>query len=294
MGEGAFPSDHATFDTMLGVPSNRTSWQKDFGTLVRDKGSDSLAHPAGYMFRDLPDVDASTDYGDWLIAQMDAWGVDGGLLPVRFDDDDLGAAAVRRYPERLYGSYHVDPNRGVDDVRALKRAVRELGAVAASCFPCGTQPQVAVNAPQMYPLYAACVELGVPMFVNAGVPGPRFPMHPQHVEHLDEVCYDFPDLVVVARHGGEPWQALLVKLMLKWPGLHYSTSAFAPKHFPREIIDFANTRGRAKVMYAGYFPMGLTLERSFTELPHVPLRSEVWPAFLHGNARRVLGLKNGT
>ena len=43
-------------------------------------------------------------------------------------------------------------------------------------------------------------------------------------------------------------------------------------------------------MYAGYFPMGLTLERSFTELPNVPFRPEVWPAFLHGNARRVLGL----
>jgi predicted TIM-barrel fold metal-dependent hydrolase len=94
----------------------------------------------------------------------------------------------------------------------------------------------------------------------------------------------------VTRHGGEPWQALLVKLMLKWPGLHYSTSAFAPKHFPREIIDYANTRGRDKVLYAGYFPMGLSLERSFTELPNVPFRAEVWPAFLRDNALRVLKL----
>jgi predicted TIM-barrel fold metal-dependent hydrolase len=292
--ETAFPIAPATFDTMLGVPSNRAAWQKDFGTLVRDKASGTLAHPAGYMFKDLPTVDDEGDYGDWLIAQMDAWGVEGGLLPVRFDDDDLGTAAVRAHPQRLYGSYHVDPNRGIDDVRALKRAVRELGAVAASCFPCGTQPQVDINAPLMYPLYAACVELGIPMFVNAGVPGPRFPMQPQHVEHLDEVCYDFPELVLVTRHGGEPWQALLVKLMLKWPGLHYSTSAFAPKHFPREIVDYANTRGGDKVMYAGYFPMGLTLERSFTELPTVPFRADVWPRFLHANARRILGLSTET
>ena len=43
-------------------------------------------------------------------------------------------------------------------------------------------------------------------------------------------------------------------------------------------------------MYAGYFPMGLSLERIFTELPRVPLRDEVWPRFLRDNARRVLGL----
>jgi predicted TIM-barrel fold metal-dependent hydrolase len=285
---GGFPENPAAFDTMLGVPSNRAAWQKDFGTLVRDKGSESMRHAAGYMFKDLPEVDESANYGDWLIAQMDQWGVHGGLLPVRFDEDDLGAAAVRAHPDRLFGSYHVDPNRGIDDVRALKRAVRELGVVAATCFPCGTQPQVDINAPLMYPFYAACVELGIPMFINAGVPGPRFPMHPQHVEHLDEVCYDFPELVLVTRHGGEPWQALLVKLMLKWPGLHYSTSAFAPKHFPREIIDYANTRGRDKVLYAGYFPMGLSLERIMRDMQNVPFKDHVWPKFLRENAKRVL------
>ena len=96
--------------------------------------------------------------------------------------------------------------------------------------------------------------------------------------------------MLVTRHGGEPWQALLVKLMLKWPGLHYSTSAFAPKHFPREIIDYANTRGADKVMYAGYFPMGLTLERIFKEMPEVKLKDEVWPKFLRGTAERVFKL----
>ena len=285
-----FPESPAAFDTMLGVPSNRTSWQKDFGTLVRDRDSEKMKHAAGYMFRDLPEVDDDADYGTWLVDQMDRWGVERGLLPVRFEDDDLGTAAVRAHPDRLAGSFHVDPNRGVDDVRALKRAVRELGVVAATCFPCGTQPQVPINGALMYPLYAACVELGIPMFINVGVPGPRFPMAPQHAEHLDEVCYDFPELVLVTRHGGEPWCDLLVKLMLKWPGLHYSTSAFAPKHYPKAIIDYANTRGADKVLYAGYFPMGLSLERIFTELPAVGFRDEVWPKFLRENALRVLKL----
>jgi hypothetical protein len=68
------------------------------------------------------------------------------------------------------------------------------------------------------------------------------------------------------RHGAEPWEDLAVKLMLRWPNLHYSTSAFAPKHYPKAIIDYANTRGADRIMYAGYWPMGLSLERIFREL----------------------------
>jgi predicted TIM-barrel fold metal-dependent hydrolase len=78
--------------------------------------------------------------------------------------------------------------------------------------------------------------------------------------------------------------------MLKWPGLHYSTSAFAPKYYPTDIIEFANTRGSDKIIYAGYFPMGLSLERIMTEMANVPLKDEVWPKFLRHNALRVLGL----
>ena len=83
---------------------------------------------------------------------------------------------------------------------------------------------------------------------------------------------------------------LMVKLMLKWPGLHYSTSAFAPKHYPKTIIDYANSRGADKVMYAGYFPAGLSYDRIFSELPDVPFKDDVWPKFLRDNAKRILKL----
>ena len=61
------------------------------------------------------------------------------------------------------------------------------------------------------------------------------------------------------RHGAEPWEELAVKLMLKWPGLYYMTSGFAAEYYPKAIVDYANTRGADKIMYAGYYPMGLSL-----------------------------------
>ena len=123
-----------------------------------------------------------------------------------------------------------------------------------------------------------------------GRAGARLKFDPQRVEYIDDVMYDFPDLVFVTRHGCEPWTELAVKLMLKWPGLHYCTSAFAPKHYPKDIINYANTRGADKIIYAGYYPMGLTLDRIMGDMVNVPFRDHVWPKFLRENAERVLKL----
>ena len=170
------------------------------------------------------------------------------------------------------------------------KAYETFGIRACTSFPAGCYPQVPINDQRFYPVYAKCCELDLPIFVCAGVPGPRVRFDCQHVERIDDVMFDFPELTFVTRHGCEPWTALAVKLMVKWPNLHYSTSAFAPKHYPRDVIDYANTRGADKIIYAGYFPMGLSYERIFAELPNVPFKDDVWPKFLRENAARVLKL----
>ena len=67
-------------------------------------------------------------------------------------------------------------------------------------------------------------------------------------------------------------------------------SGFAPRYYPQPIIDYANSRGSDKIIYGGYFPFGLTLDRIFAELAALPLREYVWPKFLSENARRVFRL----
>jgi hypothetical protein len=78
--------------------------------------------------------------------------------------------------------------------------------------------------------------------------------------------------------------------MVKWPNLHYSTSAFAPKYYPQAIVDYANTRGADRVCFAGYFPMGLSYETIFGQLPNVGFSDHVWPKFLRENAVRLFDL----
>ncbi len=284
------PSDIGIIDLMFGLPIRDYDATYQFlRDAARDKESkEGFKFPAEYMFKGVPyDFGKDGDPVKVTLDEMDRWGIERAMINAGRGDSER---ALKEHPDRFFGVLHVDPNQGMDAVRALVRAHETYGIKAGSTFPAGNTPQIAINDPQMYPLYAKCIELDIAFFINAGVPGPRVPMHCQHVEHLDEVCWFFPELRLVIYHGAEPWQALACKLMLKWPNLYYATSAFAPKHYPQEVIHYANTRGADKVLYAGYFPMGLTLERIMTEMPDVPFRDHVWPKFLRENAIRVLKL----
>jgi uncharacterized protein len=285
------PFDVGIIDTMIGFPAKDMKAVYAFITKqTRDRQSrEEFEFPAEYMFKNPPDKDLKNvpDPVAVTLGEMDRWGVEKGMIGVAGETSER---ALKEHPDRFIPCNSVDPNDGMDAVRRIVRDYETWGIRAVTMFPSGTYPQVAINDKKMYPIYAKCVELGIPVFCCAGVPGPRLKFAPQHVELIDEVCYDFPELVFVTRHGCEPWTELAVKLMLKWPNLHYSTSAFAPRYYPKAVIDFANTRGADKIIYAGYFPMGLSLERIMTEMPQVGLKDEVWPKFLRHNAERVLGL----
>ena len=285
------PKDIKVIDTMLGIPNSedRSDWYESFRPLLMDEQSRQMFKmPAQYMFKDIPDTGKADDYVKWTVDQLDKFNIEKAL--VGFNEDDTSIRASEQFPDRFIFDVPCNPGEGMDEVRRLKRLHKDFGIKAASVFPAGTCPQVAINDKRMYPLYAACVELDIPILLNVGVPGPRIPMETQKVEYLDEVCWFFPELKIVMRHGAEPWEDLAVKLMIKYPNLYYSTSAFAPKHYPKAIIDYANTRGADKILYAGYFPMGLSLERIFSDLENVPFKDEVWPKFLRENARKVFSL----
>ena len=285
------PTDIGVIDLMLQIPSRQQkSWYEFLEPLLMDEESrQAMDMPAGYMFRSIPALRDGADPVQYTLAEMDEHGIERAMINVDFEDE-TAVAALRAHPERFFASFQVDPNRGMDGVHELRRAVEQLGVKAATAFPAGCCPQVPINDKKFYPFYAACIDLDIPICVCAGVPGPRVPMACQDVALIDEVCWYFPELRFVTRHGCEPWTELAVKLMLKYPNLYYSTSAFAPRYYPQAILDFANTRGADKILYAGYFPMGLSLERIFKEMASVRLKNEVWPKFLRENARRVFKL----
>jgi predicted TIM-barrel fold metal-dependent hydrolase len=283
-----FPGDVDVIDLMLQIPGEDTrGWYDFMQPLFLDDASRNYAKmPAEHLFRNVPEFSPGDDPVAFTVAQMDRFRISRAMVGIQHE---LAQQAVRRFPDRFWASWHANPNRGMDEVRAIVQAKEAWNLKAVTAFPSGLCPQVPIDDARWYPIYAKCVELDLPFCCTVGVPGPRIPMDPQKVERIDAVCWFFPELKFVMRHGAEPWVDLAIKLMLKYENLYYSTSAFAPKHYPKAIIDYANTRGARKVMYAGYWPMGLSLDRIFEELPRVPFRDAVWPRFLRDNALEVFG-----
>jgi predicted TIM-barrel fold metal-dependent hydrolase len=274
-------------DTLIGFRAQRHV--KEIAAL---RQADRAAHhPHEYMFREIPAELRADESPEGCVQEtlrlMDEFGIEYGLISLT---DERTPQALHDHPSRFVASLAVDGNRGMDQVRDIVRAYEQYGIRAVTTFPAGVSPQIPINDKLWYPIYAKCVELDLPVFIATGVPGPRVKMQAQYVGYLDEVCFDFPELKIVMRHGAEPWVELAVKLMLKWPNLYYSTSGFAPKYISKAIIDFANTRGAGKILYAGYYPFGLELNRIFAELDELPLRDEVWAQFLSSNARALLKL----
>jgi predicted TIM-barrel fold metal-dependent hydrolase len=284
------PRDIGVVDLMIGFPSpDQRQKYESLRSLTKDAASQSMQFPAEYMFKEVPeDLASGDDPVAVTLSAMDRYGIAIGMVGLR----GPATEALQRHPGRFVPSLEVDPNDIGATVGSIRRARAEHSIVAVTTFPAGCNPQVPVSDRRYYPVYQTCVDLDLPIVVNAGIAGPRVPSECQHVMHFDQVCYDFPDLRIVMRHGAEPWEDLAVKLMLKWPGLYYMTSAFAPKYYPSAIIDYANTRGAEKILYAGYYPMGLDLGRIFAELPLVPFRDHVWPYFLRENAMKVFNLQD--
>ena len=284
----SMPKDIGIVDTMIGFPADDFAMYDFIREQLKDPSA-KFEFPVEYMFKQVPKelYGSSKDPVTLTLNEMDKHGVEIGLIGV---GGEVSRKALTEHPDRFVGQGSVDPNTGMEGIRDMVRQYEAFGVSSFGAFNAGFNPQVGINDAKMYPIYAKCVELDVPIFSCVGVPGPRFPMWPQKVELIDQVMYDFPELVFVTRHGCEPWEDLAIKLMLKWPNLYYSTTAFAPKFYPKSIIDYANSRGSHKIIYGGYFPMGLSLDRIMDDMQGLALKDDVWPKFLRDNARHVLKL----
>lgn len=238
------------------------------------------------------DVMFEDDQLDDLVATMDRLGVERAIVSTQAAAPKAHALSFpAARPDRFALSASVDPRRGMPALRELEAIVRNEPVVLARAFPFMTG--LAPNDRAYYPLYAKCIELDLPISINTGIPGPPAPGMVQHPMHLDDVCLFFPELKLVMAHGADPWWREAFRLMLKYPNLHLMTSAFAPKYFPPELLQFMNTRGKDRILFASDHPV-LSMERCVTEAWALDLRDGVLDKFLYANAARLFWGEEGS
>jgi predicted TIM-barrel fold metal-dependent hydrolase len=204
---------------------------------------------------------------------------------------ELVERAVKQYPQRFYGLAGVDPTEGMDGVRALERAVKDMGFVGAHSYPHWFE--LAPNHARYYPFYAKCVELGVPIQLQVGQSMIYAPDYPRRSVGrpitLDDVACDFPELVLIGIHVGIPWTDEMIAMAWKHKNVYIGSDAHAPKYWPPSFVHYIKSFGQDKVLFGTDFPV-LGFERTRAEIEALGIPEAAKRKFLRDNAIRIYKL----
>lgn len=230
------------------------------------------------------------------VASLDAAGVDVALLTAWHGpregwliSNDEVAGWVAAHPGRFAGLAAVDLDQPMAAVRELRRCVTDLGFVGLRVLPW------LWDAPptdrRYYPLYAACVDLGVPFCTQVGHTGPlRASETGRPIPYIDQVAIDFPELTIVCGHVGYPWTEEMIAVARKHERVVIDTSAYTTARLPAELVAYMGSRsGRHKVLFGTNYPM-IQHTTALAGLDALGLDDDARERYLDTNARRVFGL----
>jgi hypothetical protein len=233
------------------------------------------------------------------IKRMDRAGIERSLLiAVRAGDlrvrgsfevpYDVVAKICRKYPDRFSGLAGIDPTRGMQGLRDLEIAVKEHGFVGAHWYPHWFS--MPPDAAQIYPYYAKCCELGIPIMMQVGhnlvySRERRLPSVGRPIL-LDQVAIDFPELTLIGIHLGVPWTDEMISMCWKHENIYTAGDAYAPKHWPAQYVRYANSYGRHKVLFGSDWPV-IDPERAVQEVSELGFKPESHRMLMRDNALRI-------
>jgi predicted TIM-barrel fold metal-dependent hydrolase len=258
---------------------------------------------ARQQYDDVLDMSAKVAAGttEALMRQLHESGVTRAVVHAENEgDEDVAAlnaataAFVAEHPTMLSGFGTVTmppPTAGTG-----AREVRECAA--AGLIGVNIQPAffgMDTIDRRLYPAYAAAEESGLAVALHTGINYSRvYPMSHERPAFLDQVACDFPDLTLIACHGGWPWVAEYCAVARRHPTVMLELGGLAPKYVMRPgtgwdvLGTLAGTLLRDQVLFATDWPI-MDHARALHEWRASGLRPDAVEAILGGNARRLLG-----
>ncbi|MBX6769535.1 MAG: amidohydrolase [Actinomadura rubrobrunea] len=205
------------------------------------------------------------------------------------------AEACARHSDTLIPFASIDPWRGKAGVRMARRLVEEYGVRGFKFHP--SMQGFAPNDPIAYPLYEAIEEMGAPVLfhtgqtgIGAGVPGGGgIRLKYSNPMLVDDVAVDFPHLRIILAHPSFPWQDEALAVAVHKPYVHIDLSGWSPKYFPPQLVRYANSLLKDKVLFGSDYPV-ITPDRWLADFDRLEIKPEVRPKILKENAARLLGL----
>jgi predicted TIM-barrel fold metal-dependent hydrolase len=193
-----------------------------------------------------------------------------------------------KFPDRLSGLAGIDQTRGMQGLRDLEVAVKDYGFVGAHWYPHWFD--CAPDAAQIYPYYAKCCELDIPIMMQVGhnlvySKDRRLPSVGRPIL-LDRVAIDFPELTLIGIHIGIPWTDEMISMCWKHENVFMAGDAYAPKHWPQSFVHYANTYGSHKVLFGTDFPV-IDPQRAVDEVAALNFRPASHALLMRENALRI-------
>lgn len=238
------------------------------------------------------------------LAMYDQLGIDRVVIRARdvestFDEkvnNETVAAFCQAHAPRFVGLASVDPNKGVRALRELEYAVTQL-ELAGLHLPC-FEHKLEISAKELYPVYAKCIELDVPVNLHVGMSfSSSVRMSYGLPRHLDEVMVHFPELKVVASVPGFPWVQELIGVAWRHPNVYIALNALRPKYLQtvgsgfESLLQYGRTVLRERIICGSNWPLQ-SVRRYFMELEALPLDADVRAGWLGGNAARLFQMEN--
>src|SRR5581483_9895616 len=194
------------------------------------------------------------------------------------------AAAAAANPDVLVPFASVDPHRpnAADEVTRL---VRDHGVRGFKFHP--NIQAFYPNDRTFYPMYEAIQAAGVPALFHTGHSGigsglrggGGIRLKYSNPMYVDDVAVDFPDLKIVLAHPSFPWQDEAISVALHKEQVYIDLSGWSPKYFPPQLVRYANTLLRDRVLFGSDYPM-IAPERWLADFAAADFRDEVRPLIL--------------
>ncbi len=269
---------HQIIDAWMQITTPRMAAEPWLASLLRWTGQEE-----GGMLPDVPLTLSAMDDAGVETGLISAWTGPAGVLISNEETAENAAASGGRLKPVMSVDL-TDPMGAVREIR--QRAEDGFAAVRVLPWLWGLPP----NDRRFYPVYAACIDAGLPFCTQIGHTGPlKTSEYGRLIPYLEDVMLDFPELVVVGGHVGFPWIDEVTSLLHKFPNFYVDTSAYVLHRLPPDFVRLLKNEGRKRILFGSNWPM-LAPARCLKGLADLGLDEQTQALFLRDNAKRVFSL----
>lgn len=252
----------------------------------------------------LPKIRRLTMSVEKFVEQLNKMGVEKAVI-FNLDEEtpsgivglpnDYYAEIVSQFPDKFIGFAGIDPLKKKKAIQEIKRSY-ELGLRGIAIRP--FMFQIPPTDKKMYPIYSTCVEFDIPIWFHISINYSTNTMEVERPIYLDVVAQDFPELKIIAGHGGWPWVNEMVAVAWRNPNIYIDIASYLPKYIGMQgtgwepLMHFGNSVLQDKILFGStWLFMRMSIKQLADEVMKLPLKEKVKEKWLYSNAARLLGIK---